>query len=300
MRAKLLVAIAAIAVLGAAAGAGAGASAFPDRIDLPDGWQPEGIATGRGHELFVGSIPTGAVWRADARTGAGEPLVEGRAGRAAIGLKADNRNRLFVAGGPTGKAFVYDARTGADLADFQLAPAGQPTFVNDVVVTREAAYFTDSQRPVLYVVDSDLSGARELPLDGFVMAPGFNLNGIVASPDGRTLIAVQSATGMLWRIDAATGAAEAIDLGGETLLDGDGLLLQGRTLHVVQNRSNQIAVVRLDRDFAAGEVVRTITDEGFAVPTTIARFGSSLYAVNARFGTTPTPQTDYWITRVRR
>ena len=298
MRAKLLVAIAAIAVLSGAAGAGA--AAFPDRIDLPDGWQPEGIATGRGHELFVGSIPTGAIWRADARTGEGEPLVEGRVGRAAIGLKVDNRNRLFVAGGPTGKAFVYDARTGADLAEFQLAPAGEPTFVNDVVVTREAAYFTDSQRPVLYVVDSDLSGARELPLEGFVMALGFNLNGIVASPDGRTLIAVQSATGMLWRIDAATGAAQAIDLGGETLLNGDGLLLQGRTLYVVQNRSNEIAVVRLDRDFSDGEVVRTITDEGFAVPTTIARFGSSLYAVNARFGTTPTPQTEYWITRVRR
>ena len=300
MRAKLLVAIAAIAVLSGAAGAGAGAAAFPDRIDLPDGWQPEGIATGRGHELFVGSIPTGAVWRVDARTGEGEPLVEGREGRAAIGLKVDNRSRLFVAGGETGKAFVYDARTGADLAEFQLAPAGAPTFVNDVVVTREAAYFTDSQRPVLYVVEADLSGARELPLEGFVMAPGFNLNGIAASPDGRTLIAVQSATGMLWRIDPATGAGQAIDLGGATLLNGDGLLLHGRTLYVVQNRSNQIAVVRLDRGFASGEVVRTITDEGFAVPTTIARSGSSLYAVNARFGTPPTPETDYWITRVRR
>lgn len=298
MRARVLVAIAAIAVLSGAAGAGA--AAFPDRIDLPDGWQPEGIATGRGHELFVGSIPTGAVWRIDARTGDGEPLVNGGAGRAAIGLKVDNRNRLFVAGGPTGEAFVYDARTGADLAELQLAPAGEPTFVNDVVVTREAAYFTDSQRPVLYVVDADLAGARELPLEGFVMAPGFNLNGIVAAPDGRTLIAAQSATGMLWRIDAATGAAQAIDLGGATLLNGDGLLLHGRTLYVVQNLMDQIAVVRLDRGFASGEVVRTITDEGFAVPTTIARFGASLYAVNARFGTAPTPQTDYWITRVRR
>lgn len=298
MRPKLLVAIAATALL--AGTAGAGAAAFPDTIDLPDGWQPEGIATGRGHELFVGSIPTGAVWRADARTGEGEILVAGRAGRAAIGLKADNRGRLFVAGGPTGKAFVYDARTGADLAEFQLAPVGAATFVNDVALTREAAYFTDSQRPVLYVVDADLEGARELALEGFVMAPGFNLNGIVASPDGDTLIAVQSATGMLWRIDPATGAAAPLDLGGATVPNGDGLLLQGRTLYVVQNFLNQIAVVRLNSDFTAGEVVRTITDEDFSVPTTIARFGSSLYAVNARFGTPPTPDTDYWVTRVRR
>lgn len=298
MRAKLLVAIAAIAVLSGTAGAGA--AAFPDRIDLPDGWQPEGIATGRGHELFVGSIPTGAVWRVDARSGEGAPLVEGGEGRAAIGLKVDNRNRLFVAGGPTGKAFVYDARTGADLAEFQLAPAGEPAFVNDVVVTREATYFTDSQRPALYVVDADLSGARELPLEGFVIAAGFNLNGIVASPDGRTLIAVQTATGTLWRIDAASGAAERVDLGGATLVNGDGLLLHGRTLYVVQNRDNMIAVVRLDRGFASGEVVRTITDDDFAVPTTVAAVGRSLYAVNARFGTDPTPQTQYWITRVRR
>lgn len=298
MRAKLLVAIATIAV--STAGASAVAAAFPDRIDLPDGWQPEGIATGQGHELFVGSIPTGAVWRVNARTGEGEQLVQGGAGRAAIGLKADGRGRLFVAGGPTGKAFVYDTRSGAELAALGLAPEGAATFVNDVVLTRDAAYFTDSQRPVLYVVDTDLSGARELPLVGFVMAPGFNLNGIVASPDGRTLIAVQSATGKLWRIDAATGSARPVDLGGAELVNGDGLLLHGRTLYVVQNRDNVISVVRLDRGLASGEVVDSITDEDFAVPTTIARFGGSLYAVNARFGTPPTPQTDYWITRVAR
>lgn len=298
MRAKLLVAIAAIAVLSGAAGAGA--AAFPDRIDLPDGWQPEGIATGRGHELYVGSIPTGAVWRVDARTGEGAVVVPGGADRAAIGLKVDRRGRLFVAGGETGKAFVYDARSGADLAEFQLAPEGAPTFVNDVALTRDASYFTDSQRPVLYVVDADLSGARELALQGFEMRPGFNLNGIVASPDGRTLLAVQSNTGVLWRIDPESGAAEPVDLGGATLVNGDGLLLHGRTLYVVQNRDNQIAVVRLDRSLATGKVVRTIADDDFAVPTTIARFGASLYAVNARFGTPATPQTDYWITRVRR
>lgn len=298
MRAKLLVVFAATAVLAGAAGAAA--AAFPDRIDLPDGWQPEGIATGRGHELFVGSIPTGAVLRLDARTGEREVVVPGGEDRAAIGLKADRRGRLFVAGGPTGKAFVYDARSGADLAEFQLAPEGAPTFVNDVALTRDAAYFTDSQRPVLYVVDADLSDARELELKGFEMQPGFNLNGIVASPNGRTLLAVQSNTGTLWRIDPESGTAEPVDLGAATLANGDGLLLQGHTLYVVQNRMNQIAVVRLGRDFATGEVVRTITDEGFDVPTTIARFGNSLYAVNARFGTEATPETDYWVTRVRR
>lgn len=298
MRGRLLLAtVAALLLVGAA---GAGGAAFPDRIELPDGWQPEGIAAGRGHDLYVGSIPTGSILRIDARTGARETVVPAVEGRAAIGLKIDRRQRLFVAGGPTGKAFVYDARSGDLLAEFQLAPAGAATFVNDVALTRRAAYFTDSQRAVLYVVDSNLSSARELPLQGFEMQPGFNLNGIVASPDGRTLVAVQSNTGLLWRIDARTGAAQPIDLGGATLVNGDGLLLDGRTLYVVQNELDQIAVVRLDPRFESGDVVRTITSGDFAVPTTIARVGSSLYAVNARFGTTPTPSTAYWITRVRR
>jgi hypothetical protein len=47
-----------------------------------------------------------------------------------------------------------------------------------------------------------------------------------------------------------------------------------------------------------GTLCRTITDDDFDVPTTIARLGRSLYLPNARFGTTPTPTTEYWITRV--
>jgi hypothetical protein len=46
--------------------------------------------------------------------------------------------------------------------------------------------------------------------------------------------------------------------------------------------------------------VRTISDEDFDVPTTIARVGKSLYAPNARFTTPPTPDTEYDVVRVRR
>lgn len=275
-----------------------GATAYPDRIDLPDGWQPEGIATGQGHELYAGSIPTGAIYRVDARDGTGEVLVEPAEGRAAIGLVADKSDRLFVAGGPTGKAFVYDADSGDPLAELQLAPAGAETFVNDVDLARGAAYFTDSMRQVLYVVDGDLGEARELPLPDIPMEPGFNLNGIVATPDGRTLIAVQSQNGRLWRIDAATGDAAEIEVDGGPLTNGDGLLLRGKTLYVVQNRLNTIAVVELASDLSSGAVVDQLTSDDFDVPTTIARHGDSLYTVNARFGTTPTPDTKYWITRL--
>ena len=84
--------------------------AFTEQIDLPHGFAPEGIAIGQGHTFFVGSIPTGAVYRGDLRTGEGSVLVPAAAGRQAIGLDVDSKQRLFVAGGPTGRAFVYDAR----------------------------------------------------------------------------------------------------------------------------------------------------------------------------------------------
>ena len=36
---------------------------FPETIPLPTGFQPEGIAIGNGTTFYVGSIPTGAVYR---------------------------------------------------------------------------------------------------------------------------------------------------------------------------------------------------------------------------------------------
>jgi sugar lactone lactonase YvrE len=279
--------------------AAAAAATFPSRIELPDGWRPEGIAAGQGNTLYVGSIGTGAVRRVNARTGDSSTLVRARDGRAAIGLEAVGR-RLFVAGGPTGKAFVYSTRTGGAVADFQLAPEGvDDTFVNDVAVTDDAAYFTDSRRSVLYVLPRDLSAPRELPLPDIPLLEENNLNGIVATPDGGTLIAVQSNAGVLWNIDADTGRATRIDLGGASVTNGDGLLLRGRLLYVVRNRLNRIAVFRLNADRTAGSRVRTLTARSFDVPTTIARQNGRLYAVNARFDNEPTEDTGYWITKVR-
>jgi sugar lactone lactonase YvrE len=274
---------------------------LPDRLDLPDGWQPEGIAAGRGGNLYVGSIPTGAVLRLDARTGQTTPVVAARSGRAAIGLKLDRSGRLFVAGGPTGKAFIYDARTGGDIAQLQLSAPGAETFVNDVALTRGTAYFTDSRRSAIYAVDTrPLGTARAIELPTIPLEPGINLNGIVATEDGRTLLGVQTNAGRLWRIDPATGSAVQVDLGGTALINGDGMLLAGRTLYVVQNQDNQIAVVRLNEDYRAGSVVTTIKSTGFDVPTTIAMVRGELYAVNARFGTTDPQPADYWVTLVRR
>jgi sugar lactone lactonase YvrE len=298
---RLLVALAGLAVV-AASVAGA-QNAFPSRIELPDNFRPEGIAI-VGNEFFVGSIPTGTIYHGDLRTGEGTELVV-HDDRAAIGMKAD-RGRLFVAGGGTGGAWVYDASTGETLAQYSFA--GQPTFINDVVVTRDAAWFTDSQNPVLYRVPLGPNGDpaatfETLDLEGdFEQQPGFNTNGIAATPNGKTLVIVQSNTGKLFTVTPGTTTAltDEIELDGENVLQGDGILLDGKTLYVVQNRANMIAKIRLTPDLGSGTVLTRITSADFDVPTTIAEHGSRLYAVNARFEPPPRPTPDYWITQVAK
>jgi sugar lactone lactonase YvrE len=279
----------------------AASSRFPERIPLLNGFRPEGIAI-KGTTFYVGSIPTGAIYRGDLRTGEGAILNPGGEGRAAIGVEYDD-GRLFVAGGPTGRGFVYSAHSGRLLANNQLT-TDTNTFVNDVAIARGDAYFTDSRRPFLYRVSDGSHRSRdrvkEIPLSGEIeYTTGNNANGIEATPDGRTLIIVQSNLGKLFRVDPHSGEAREITLD-EPVVNGDGILLDGRWLYVVQNRDNKVAVVRLDRRLRSGTVVMHITDRDFDVPTTIDDLGSRLYAVNARFTTPPTPTTPYWIAQFRK
>lgn len=281
---------------------------FQEAIALPDGFQPEGIAAGTGTTFYVGSIPTGAIYRGDVLTGAGEILVPAQEGRSAIGLKYDPRTGLlFVAGGPTGMAFVYNGETGANVAEIILST--DPSFINDVVITNDAVYFTNSFAPVIYKVP--LGAGGELPDDPQVItltltgdyqfvAGGFNANGIAALPNGKALIIVNSTTGRLYLVDSTSGEATLIDLNGGSVPAGDGILLRGKTLYVVQNQLNQVAMIKLSSDYTSGEIVDVISSPLFRVPTTIAAFGNTLYVVNARFGTPPTPDTDYDVVRVPR
>jgi sugar lactone lactonase YvrE len=285
------------------------AQAFPKLIPLPNGFQPEGIVSGTGTDFYVGSLANGAIYKGDLRTGSGALLVAGQPGRIAAGLAFDPRSGyLFASGATTGSATVYDTRTGAPVAALQLVAPGSG-FVNDVIVTRQAAYFTDSFNARLYVVPLGPGGEVQgtftvLPLSGdWVQVPGafvFNANGIEATPNGDALIVINSSRGEIYRVDPLTGAAVRIDLGGASLSAGDGLLLEGKTLYVMRNRLNQIAVVRLANDLTRGEVTGVITDPAFRVPTTITAHGNSIYAVNARFGTPPGPNVDYDVVQVSK
>ena len=279
--------------------------ARPDRIDLPDGWMPEGITTD-GRFLYSGSLADGALLRANPRTGNTRIIEEGRQGRVAVGVDYDRRRDvLWVAGGGTNRIRAHDARTGRTLAVYNF-PSETDRFINDLVVTRRAVYATDSFNQELLVVRLGLGdrlpgqrAATTRALTGDVAyVPGeFNLNGIVKS--GRRLLAVQSNKGLLFRINPFTGRTRTVNLGGGSPLSfGDGLEIDGDILYVVRNQLNEIAVVDLGRRLRRGEVVAHLTDDDFDVPTTVALLGDSLYAVNARFNTPPTPDTEYWITRI--
>lgn len=287
---------------------------FPPVFNIPDGFQPEGIAVGRGSNFYVGSLFDGSIYGGDLRTGEGEIVVSGNEGRIAAGLAVDTRsNVIFVAGGGPfiglpipGSAYVYDLETGTELAEYKLNGA----FVNDVVVTWEAAYFTDSARPVFYRVPLGPGGelphpsaVQEIPLDsGFDFDPSLfpNANGIEATPDGKSLIINNSAFASLYKVDPLTGEASKIDLGGADVAYGDGLVLAGNSLYVVQNFANQIGIVKLDPSLTSGVVSdEPLTSDEFIIPTTAAKFGSTIYAVNARFGEwipgVPSPDLEFTV-----
>ncbi|MFC8248341.1 SMP-30/gluconolactonase/LRE family protein [Streptomyces chartreusis] len=273
----------------------------PAVFRLPNGFRPEGIAVGGGPYAYLGSLGDGSLYRADLRTGEGAIFSAGP-GTPSVGLKLDHRGRLFVAGRGQG-ARVVDARSGEILASYALTSA-TPTFANDVFLTPRAAWFTDSFQPALYALPlgrhGQLPAADEvvtLTLSGDwsqVAGEVVNANGITATPDGSALLVVQSGVGGLHRVDPRTGVTQLVDLGDAApLTNGDGLLLIGRTLYVVQNRQNAIDVFRLAADGRSGVFRRRVTDPLFDVPTTVAAYKGRLYLPNARFTTTPTPDTRY-------
>jgi sugar lactone lactonase YvrE len=281
------------------------AADLPDVLALPNGFQPEGIAIGKLPVAFFGSRRDGSLFRVDLATGRGETFSPGP-GTPSLGLKVDSQLRLFVAGGTGGDGRVVSAVTGEVLASYRFATG--TSFVNDVVLTPRAVWFTDSANAVLYKLPLGRHGALpppdkvvRLPLTGdIVFGTGTNANGIVRTPDHKALLIVQTNTGLLFRVDPRTGVTRRVDLGGELLTNGDGLLLRDRTLYAVQNRFNTVAVVRLNKAGTAGTVTKRVTDPRFDIPTTVASFHGRLYLPNARFTTPPMPDTPYTAVAIKR
>ena len=291
-RSVALLCLVALAALGALPIVGAGATPRPSSYVLPgNAVFPEGVAyrpsTG---DFFVSSTTDGSVLRGNVMESAAAPFIAGGGIQfSAIGVKVDDAGRLIVAGGVTGEVRVYDAATGTPIRTFTTGAGG---FLNDIAVAKNGDLFvTDSFRPVLWRIPAAeiAPGAPEaaeawLDLTGKIsyVADQFNVNGIVATENGKRLLVSQAFTSELFRIDVATKAVTEVDLGGEAVA-GDGLALVGRILYAGEPFLHQIAKVSLSGDLSAGTVLSRTTDPSFLTPTTLAVAAGRLLVVNSQF-----------------
>jgi sugar lactone lactonase YvrE len=269
-------------------------------IVLPGASSAEGIAAGPGTTFYAGDLVGGDIFRGDLQQGSAELFINAPDGRMAMGMAADvAHDLLYVAGGRTGQGYVYDTRSGATVASYQF---GDPpaSLVNDVAVTDDGAWFTESRQARLYFVPVSPAGVpeatfRTVAVSGpaaDVTAGRVNLNGIQATPDGGTLIVAHSVNAQLHTIDPATGASVAIT--GVSLPGVDGIVLEAGRLWAVQNSVSQVSQVRLGPDLASAVVEEVITSDLFQVPTTAARFGSRLAVVNSKMFTGFPPTADQY------
>ena len=291
----------AASIANAAKGPNGTGGALPTQYVIPGSTVfPEGVAYDqRTQTVFVSSTTNGAIFRGDAGDETLTPFLPGGTdGRTtAIGLEADDDGHLWVAGGGTGFVFVYDAVSGALIA--RLSGGSSPTFINDMAVDRNGVgYITDSMSPVIYRVVPNGAGGytleRWLPLAGtpIVYTAGFNLNGIVVSPNGRYLYVVQSNTGKLFRIEIATKEIAQLDTGGALFPNGDGLWLHDNSLYVLQNMQELISELRVQQNQAEATLVSQTTDPSFMFPTSLVIARGRMLVVNSQFdrrapGTSP-------------
>ena len=258
-----------------------------ERYELPGGAVfPESIgvdaATG---DAYVGSLADGTLYRLAAGGGVQVWSPPGQDGRgSAAGVKADSRGRLWVAGGYAGTLYVYDLRHRTLLARGDVG--ARPSCVNDIAFGPDGtAYVTDSLVPVLFRADPEsleLKPWAKLAEQGVPWPDGLNLNGIVAAPDGRHLIACQTNLGRFWRLELASGAVSEVVLAGGPLEHCDGLAIDGTTLYVAVNARHEIAVVTVAEDGSSGLVTGRIRSGAFAFPTAIARRAAQLLVVNGQ------------------
>ena len=287
-----------LVALGAALAVSSAGARPAEVIVLPGASSAEGIAAGRGATFYAGDLFRGDIFRGDVQRGTAELFIDAPTGRMALGMAADlAHDLLFVAGGFTGQGYVYDTRSGATVATYQFgSPPG--TVVNDVALTQDGAWFTDSLQAKLYFVPVSAAGVpgpfSTLALSGPAADTSgqFNLNGIQATSNGKTLIVAHSGNGELYAVDPASGASATI--AGVSVPNVDGIVLQGRRLWAVQNFDNQVARIRLGPHLTSGVVEEVITSELFQVPATAARFGSRLAVVNAKFDTGIPPTAEQY------
>jgi alcohol dehydrogenase (cytochrome c) len=260
---------------------------------------PEGIALAPDGRIFVGSSADGTIFAGSPDSEELSVFVEGGSEGsldAAFGMTVDGMNRLWVAGGPTGTIGVFDTETGENIRTIQAPAAENGTFLNDLVEAPDGyVYITDSARPVLFRARSNETEVGDLeawldltdsPIDYSTAGQGpagTNLNGIVVTEDGSHLLTIDMNDGLLYRIALESGEVSEVDLGGESLLNGDGLVVDGQTLYVVRLTENEVVTVELGEEFASGTVTARFSDPALHWPATAALVEGRLYLVNTQF-----------------
>jgi Cu-Zn family superoxide dismutase len=223
-----------------------------------------------------------------------EEFIPGASGKSAIGLKVA-RGCLYVAGGATGTVVVYDLASRRQVASFATGAGG---FLNDLAVTERGDVFvTDSFRPTLWHVTAAQVRAGGGTPEAISVSPEivyqagvFNLNGIVALGE-RSLVVVQSNNGALFRIDLDRAGRHIQQLDVAPVVGGDGLLLDGGRLVVVQGGLAELTFIELDHRGLHGNVVAHLADPTFRGPSTVARARGRYLVVNADFATGTVPFT---------
>lgn len=261
------------------------------RYALPgDNVFPEGITEGGGTVFYVGSMGDGTIYRGDTATSDVQAFVPANGdGRVSItGLDLDGNGRLIACDYDGGQLFAYDLAT-RELAARRALPA-QEAWPNDVVVAGDNAYVTDTRHPRVWRLPVGRGGIgdAELAIDlaPFGPADPAYLNGIVAHPDGTSLlVASQGEGGTLWRVDLASHHAAPVDLGGYEF-NADGMLLDGDLLYGVTNRGENIenirfmiSVARLAPGWQSAAIVAELTDPSWDCPTTLAAMAGKLLIV---------------------
>ncbi len=247
--------------------------------------------------FYVSETTGGEISRGNIRRDAAQPWLDGNGtdGRfTARGITVDRFGQVYIAGGPNRGPDHPDApdlwvysRSGALLAALNVGVPG--AFLNDVAIGPDgAAYFTNSNAPQVFRVAKDRTGWH---VSTFVDATGtitpvagFNLGGIVATPDGRALVVAQGNVGALWRIDFRTKAVTRITVSpAADLTNADGLVLKGTKLLVIRNFSKSISTLKLADKWTTAELREETPTADDRVFTTGKLSGSRLYVVDSKF-----------------
>jgi sugar lactone lactonase YvrE len=253
-------------------------------------------------EVTGGEIHRGQVSKAMTRQWLKGDGTDGRF--TARGITVDDAGRIYIAGGPNGidhpnapDLWVY-GRNGRLLTALRTGVAN--AFLNDVAIGPDgAAYFTNSNAPQVFRVAkkrgtwsvktwADATGT-------ITRAAGFNLGGIVVSPDRRSLVVAQGNLGRLWRFDLGSRRISPIDIGGANLVNADGLVTKGNTLWVVRNFSRVLTTLHLGRQARTARLVSELATDPARVFTTAKLAQGRLLLVDSKFDENPVGLPPYQV-----